>query len=64
MLFEALRDEEQSGDGQARKLADTIDELRSSLVLRECQRLRNSGPFEHTRVVRCLAKDVGDRAAG
>lgn len=38
LLFEALHEEE-SKDGQHARLADTIDELRSSLVLRECRRL-------------------------
>src|SRR5262249_39368698 len=39
LLFEALRDEEIDANGQYRRLAATVDELRSSLVLRECQRL-------------------------
>jgi hypothetical protein len=39
LLFEALRDAEPNKDGQHARLADTIDELRSSLVLRECRRL-------------------------
>jgi len=39
LLFEALRDEDVDANGQYPRLADTVDELRSSLVLRECRRL-------------------------
>jgi hypothetical protein len=39
LLFDALHEAEPNKDGQHPRLADTIDELRGSLVLRECRRL-------------------------
>lgn len=39
ILFEALRQKAPNANGQHERLCDTIDELRSALVLREAQRL-------------------------